>query len=86
MIVMIDLAAMIVAPPAAASVSGANPMSPVGLASIIAGALIFLALGIMVAHAIYRRKKEHDWHVAEWQRSEQAQRQQRDRRDEKLVH
>ena len=86
MTVMINLAAMIVAPPAAASASGANPISPVGLASIIAGSLIFLALGIMVAHASYRRKKEHDWHVAEWQRSEQALKPQRDRRDEELVH
>ena len=33
-----------------------------------------------------KRRKEHDWNVAEWQRSEQAQRQQRDRRDEELVH
>lgn len=69
---MIDLATMIVAPPTSASATASNPMSPAGLGSIIAGSLIFLALGVLVAHASYRRKKEHDWHVAEWQRAEQA--------------
>ncbi|HVX03141.1 MAG TPA: hypothetical protein VHA09_08310 [Nitrososphaera sp.] len=57
--------------------SASYGMSPVAMASIIVGSAIFVALLVLVAHASYRRKKEYDWHVAEWRRAEsdaQAQR------------
>jgi hypothetical protein len=61
-------------------------MSPVAMASIAAGSAIFLVLGVLVAHASYRRKKEHDWHVAEWRRAEEA-RMRKERHDrEEMLH
>jgi hypothetical protein len=72
---------MIVAP-AASGAPPSNPMSVGGLASIIAGTVIFLVLGILVAHASYRRRKEYDWNVREWQRAEEHEKS----HDKELVH
>ena len=63
-----------------------NPMTPVAMASIIAGMLVFLALGILVAHASYQRKKESDWHVAEWHRAEADSMKKREREERDLAH
>jgi hypothetical protein len=72
-----------------ATSSGApsHPMSPVAMASVVAGSAIFLALMALVAHASYRRKKEYDWHVAEWRRAEEEARTQKERHDrEEMLH
>jgi hypothetical protein len=62
-------------------------MSPVAMGSIAAGSAIFLLLIALVAHASYKRKKEHDWHVAEWHRTEsEARTQQKDRPDKEMPH
>jgi hypothetical protein len=78
---LIDLVAMIVAP-AATGAPAETPMSLGGLASIIAGSVVFLALGVLVAHASYRRRKEHDWNVREWNMAEGRAKS----RDQELVH
>lgn len=81
---MLDLVAMIVAASSGAPASS-HAMSPVAMASVAVGSAIFLALMVLVAHASYRRKKEHDWHVAEWRRaeSEARMRHQKERRPDK---
>lgn len=72
---------MIVAP-VATGMPAETPMSIGGLASIIAGTVVFLALGIQVAHASYRRRKEHDWNVREWNMAEERAK----RQDKELLH
>lgn len=61
-------------------------MTPVAAASVIAGTLVFLALGILVAYASYQRKKENDWHVAEWHRAEADSMKKREREERDLAH
>ncbi len=79
----------------AASAPPSNAMSPVAMASVVAGSAVFLALMTLVAHASYKRKKEHDWHVAEWHRAEseawmqrrrEQQQQQKDQNDREMLH
>lgn len=71
---MLDLiATMIVAGASSTASIGvipSNAMSPAALGSIIIGSAIFLLLIGQVAYASYKRRKEHDWHVAEWRRAE----------------
>lgn len=62
---------MIVAPAATGTVPS-NPMTLVGMGAVIAGMLVFLTLGVFVAHASYKRRKEHNWNVKVWQMSESA--------------
>lgn len=84
---MLDLVAMIVAGAASSgTTSSSNAMSPVAMGSIAAGSAIFLLLMALVAHASYKRKKEHDWHVAEWHRAESEARTQRERPDKEMLH
>lgn len=59
-------------------------MSPVAMASVIVGSAIFVALLVLVAHASYRRKKEYDWHVAEWRRVESDARMQRQKQQQQM--
>lgn len=82
---LLDLVALIVAGSAPGALPS-NPMTPVAMASIIAGMLVFLALGILVAYASYQRKKESDWHVAEWHRAEADSVKKRDREERDLTH
>lgn len=73
---------------APAGATSSNAMSQVAFGSIIIGSGIFLLLIGLVAHASYMRRKEHDWHVAEWRRmeSEVQMKQQGKRLDEETLH
>lgn len=48
-----------------------NPVDSVGIASIIAGMLVFSFFAITISINNYRRRKENEARVAEWERSEQ---------------
>jgi Na+/glutamate symporter len=50
-----------------------NPITAVGIGAVTAGMIVFAILGTFVAHAEYKRMKEHDWHVKEWHRIEEEQ-------------
>jgi hypothetical protein len=71
---------------AASGTLPSNAMSPAAVASIAAGSAIFLALIALVAHASYKRKKEQDWHIAEWHRAESEARTQREWPDKEMLH
>jgi phage protein D len=76
--------------PSSSSLSSAShPMSPVAMVSVAAGSAVLLALIALVARVSYKRKKEHDWEVALWQRSESEARVQKESHDdnrEKVLH
>jgi hypothetical protein len=69
-------------------VTPSNAMSLAALGSIIIGSAIFLLLIGQVAYASYKRRKEHDWHVAEWRRmeSEVQMQQQEARPNKEMLH
>lgn len=71
--VVAGLPAIIVATTATTNAAGGYQITPVGWGAIIAGMLVFLALGVFIGRASYRRKKEYEARVKEWRvREEEA--------------
>lgn len=72
--VVVGLSATIVASATATTnaASGGYQITPAGWGAIIAGMLVFLALGVLIARASYRRKKEYEARVKEWRVREEA--------------
>jgi hypothetical protein len=79
MVIVVDLVSMIVSNPAAAggtgSTAGMNPIDPVGLASITIGLIIFAYFAVTISISSYKRKKEMEARIAEWQKREEERKQ-----------
>lgn len=82
---LLDLITMIVTS-AATGTAASNPMTPVGMGAVIAGTLVFLTLGVFVAHASYKRRKQHDWNVKVWQMNEPMYARKKSLQDSELMH
>ena len=71
MTAMIDPTSLIVGIPATSgSTAGMSPIDSVGLASITIGLVIFLYFAITISINSYRRRKEEEARIAEWERGE----------------
>ena len=74
--VIIDLVSMIVRDPAVGNTSTAsmNPIDAVGLSSMIIGIIICLYFAVTISYSSYKRKKEMEARIAEWEKGEQERR------------
>jgi hypothetical protein len=74
--VIVELVSMVVRNPAAGTSSNAsmNPIDPVGLASIIIGIIVCMYFAVTISYSSYKRKKEMEARIAEWERGEQERR------------
>ena len=74
--VIVDLVTMIVRNPVVgtSSSAGTNPIDPVGLASIIIGIIVCVYFAVTISYSSYKRRKEMEARIAEWERGEQQRR------------
>jgi uncharacterized membrane protein (DUF106 family) len=74
--VIIDLVSMIVRSPTigTSTTANMNPIDAVGLSSIIIGMIVCLYFAVTISYSSYKRKKEMEARIAEWEKGEQERR------------
>ena len=74
--VIIDLVSLVVRNPTVgtSSTTSMNPIDAVGLSSIIIGMIVCLYFDVTISYGSYKRKKEMEARIAQWEKGEQERR------------